>query len=158
MRCARACVRFCPDEHQARGKSCVVLGRNFLERIALCINNGLVTIAHQFSQYEEQLTEVNAAYSVLKDWPMWKPAKDFVPPNAPGSESVYANRRAVDQLGHTEATVFQLCSALNEDITIQVCSICGCTERTHFSLFIALFFVFSCLTLSLYLSGFSRIY
>lgn len=97
-----------------------MLARNFLERIALCINNGLVTMAHQFAQYEEQLTEVNAAYPLLKEWPLWKPAKDFVPPTLPGSESRYANRRNVDQLGHTEATVFQLCSALNEDITIQV--------------------------------------
>ena len=111
---------FCRDEHENRGKACVLLARHFLERIALCINNGLVLTANQFAKFDGQLDEVNAGYSALKDLPTFKPAKDFVPPETPGAESVHARRRELDGLRATEATTFQLCSALNEDTSIQI--------------------------------------
>ncbi len=111
---------FCPDEHVARGKSCVILGRNFIERIALCINNGLVTVATQFADFAAQLAEVNAAYPVLQAWPGWKPAKDFVAPVTPGAESAFAQRQALDALAQAQSAVFALCSALNEDVSIQI--------------------------------------
>jgi hypothetical protein len=75
------------EEHENRGKACVLLARNFLERIAVTINNGLVIMANHFAKFEEQLSDQNIAYTVLKDAPTWKPAKDFVAPETPGAES-----------------------------------------------------------------------
>jgi NCK-associated protein 1 len=111
---------YCLEEHVNRGKACVILAKHFLERIALCINNGLVVTANQFAKFEDQVNEMNAAYHVLKNHPSFKPAKDFVPPAAPGSESVFYRRKELEALRQTEATTFQLCSALNEDMSIKI--------------------------------------
>jgi hypothetical protein len=108
------------EEHETRGRACVLLARHFLERIALCINNGLVITANQFAKFDDQLNEMNAAYSALKDLPSFKPGKDFVPPETPGAESSFARRKELEALRQTEATTFQLCSALNENVSIQI--------------------------------------
>ncbi len=108
------------EEQENRGRACVLLGRHFLERIALCINNGLVITANQFAKFDEQLNEMNAAYGAIKDLPSFKPAKDFVPPEVPGAESGYARRRELEGLRQTQGTTYQLCSALNEDVSIQI--------------------------------------
>jgi hypothetical protein len=77
-------------------------------------------MAHQFSQLDEQLNEVNAAYPILKDHPAFKPGKDFVAPVPPGSESVFTARRGLEELRNVEAVAFQLCSALNEEVSLQI--------------------------------------
>ncbi|GAM26866.1 hypothetical protein SAMD00019534_100410 [Acytostelium subglobosum LB1] len=110
-----------PEEKEQIGKECVELASNYLAKISSRIVNALSNaVANQYQSNEAQLSDVNAAYSMLQKRKEWKAPKDFVPPVEPGSESIHRARVNLEQLRQTEKNAFQLCNALNEFIDVVV--------------------------------------
>src|SRR5690606_21378867 len=82
----------------------------------------LFDIARTMLRFDGQLEFVNAAFPLLQMIKDFKMDKSFVPPVAPGSESAMANPKPLEELRVMQRTCFQLCTALNQFLAINIYS------------------------------------
>jgi NCK-associated protein 1 len=85
-------------------------------RIVQLINE----VAKAFVTLTHQLTETNSSWRLLQQQVGYKPPKDFVPPQQPGTESDYKRRNEQENLRNIEHQAWCLCSAMNQFDTITV--------------------------------------
>eukprot|EP01117_Protostelium_nocturnum_P003960 TRINITY_DN15235_c0_g1_i1.p1 TRINITY_DN15235_c0_g1~~TRINITY_DN15235_c0_g1_i1.p1 ORF type:complete len:1144 (-),score=340.06 TRINITY_DN15235_c0_g1_i1:56-3487(-) len=106
--------RYNADEFNDVTTNSTTLVEKSLDEIAARIVALLNDVAKSYVSFDHQLTESNAAYKLLSTAPNYKPAKDFVPPVVPGSESDFKKRTEHNQLRAIEQNAWELCMTLNQ--------------------------------------------
>jgi hypothetical protein len=86
-----------PEEQQEIGPQSVLLVEAACKEIAERVGALLLEIAKQFTIYDFQYAEENAAYPLLLEKTDAKHQKDLIPPVTPGSESQWSNISELDK-------------------------------------------------------------
>ena len=111
---------FNAEERELIGRDSVTIAEKLIGDISNRIIALVYEVAKQYILYDSQLADVNAAYALLLKKKDYKPPKDFVNPETPGSESDFKRRPQLDRLRLYERNAWQLCSVLNEVESISV--------------------------------------